>query len=156
MKLVLLTVETSKESWNQEALELYLKKISRFYEFEIQKLKSKSQARDQSELKKKSDSELILSKINKDDFVLLCDEHGRVFSSEEFSRKVQAILESGKRRFVIVVGGAYGASEELKKRANLTLSLSTLVMNHLVAQVVVLEQLYRAFNILKNIPYHND
>jgi 23S rRNA (pseudouridine1915-N3)-methyltransferase len=155
MKIVLFNLATAKEAWADEAARLYVKKISHFNIFEIQNLKPKKSSRDESAQKKKDESELILSSLTSDDFVILFDERGKNFSSEEFSKKLEMILSSSKKRAVFIIGGAYGVSDEVRQRAQLVVSLSPMVMNHLLAQTVALEQIYRAFTILKKLPYHN-
>jgi 23S rRNA (pseudouridine1915-N3)-methyltransferase len=155
MKFVLYNLATAKEPWADEASRLYSQKINHFNPFEIQTLKPKKSAREESALKKKEESELILSSLATADFVVLFDERGRSFNSLEFSKKIEAILMSSKKRAVFIIGGAYGVSDEVRARADLAVSFSPMVMNHLLAQTVALEQIYRAFTILKNIPYHN-
>ncbi|MFP5518420.1 MAG: 23S rRNA (pseudouridine(1915)-N(3))-methyltransferase RlmH [Bdellovibrionia bacterium] len=155
MKVVFLTVATAKEEWADQAIGLYLKKLNHFFPTEYRSLKPKKYSRDSSEIKKQEDSVLLLESISKDDFVFLLDEKGQTLDSLQFSKKIETVLMSGKKRIVFVVGGAFGVSEELKKRADLQLSLSKMVFNHLVAQVVVCEQVYRALTIKNNLPYHN-
>lgn len=155
MKFVLYNLATAKEAWADEAAKLYTQKISYFTPFEILQLKPKKSSREEAIQKKKEESELILSVLSKDDFVVLFDERGKVFNSMEFSKKVENILTSSKKRGVFIIGGAYGVSDEVRSRAQLVVNLSPLVMNHLLAQTVALEQIYRAFTILKNLPYHN-
>lgn len=156
MLLRLLTIETSKEPWLSECEAVYTKKINGFIAFDILKIKNKSQSRDNSELKKKSDSLVLLERIEDNDFVILMDEKGKNLSSIEFSKMLSQEIESSRPRILIVVGGAYGCSEDLKKRANRTLCLSPLTLSHLTAQAVVLEQIYRSLTIWRRIPYHNE
>lgn len=156
MKLILLICASAKEEWSEASKALYQKKISLFMSFEIKELKLKKSAREDKEWKKNSDSEAILAELRADDFVILFDERGQSFSSREFSNQIQKILNSGKKRLIFVIGGAYGVNEAVQSRAHLKVSLSKMVFNHLVAQTVVLEQIYRTFSILKNLPYHND
>ena len=80
---------------------------------------------------------------------------GRDLTSIEFSKQIEKIETSGKKRTVFIIGGAYGVSENVKMKVNLKISLSKFIMNHLVAEVVVLEQIYRAHTIINRIPYHN-
>ena len=75
--------------------------------------------------------------------------------SIKFSEHLNRILGSGKKQVYFLIGGPYGVSDEIKKRASLKVNLSPFTLNHLVAQVVLLEQIYRGFMILKNLPYHN-
>ncbi|MNT79848.1 Ribosomal RNA large subunit methyltransferase H [compost metagenome] len=86
---------------------------------------------------------------------MLFDERGSVFDSIQFSKKVENILGSSKKRAVFVIGGAFGVNESVRSRADLKVSFSPMVMNHLMAQAVGMEQIYRAFTIIKKIPYHN-
>lgn len=155
MKFVLYNLATAKEPWAEEAARLYTQKISHFSPFEIQTLKPKKSSRDEANQKKKEESELILSSLKADDFVVLFDERGKTFNSIEFSKKIESILASSKKRAVFIIGGAYGVTDEVRARAQLVVSISPMVMNHLLAQTVALEQIYRAFTILKNLPYHN-
>ncbi len=155
MKMILLKVETAHEKWSDLAENLYVEKLNHFHKFEIKNLKSPKNSRDNSEKKREQDSLLILKELTNDDFVILFDENGKVFSSLGFSKNLQQVLNSGKKRIVFVIGGSYGVSAQLQERAQLKMSLSSLTMNHLVAQVVAVEQIYRAFTILNHLPYHN-
>lgn len=156
MKLILLTCASAKEEWSEAARDLYQTKISRFISFEVKELKLKKSARDDQAWKKLTDSQAILAELKPDDFVVLFEEKGKALASREFSDQLQKTLNSGKKRLIFVIGGAYGVNEEVQDRANLKVSLSKMVFNHLVAQTVVLEQIFRAFSILKNLPYHNE
>lgn len=155
MKFFLYNLATAKEPWADEACELYKKKISHFVPFEIQTLKAKKSAREDADFKRKEESELILKNINSDDYVILFDERGSTFDSIQFSKKIENILGSSKKRAIFVIGGAFGVNEDVRKRADLKVCLSPMVMNHLMAQAMSLEQIYRAFTIIKKIPYHN-
>lgn len=156
MKLVLAYISGAKELYAEEAEAVFNKKIGHFLPFEILPLRSKSAARDQAEAKKRAESEIILSKINSDDCLWLFDERGRQCKdSIEYSTHLIRALESGKKRIVMVIGGPYGFTSELKMRAQVTVSLSPLTFNHPVARIVALEQTYRALCIWKNLPYHN-
>ncbi len=155
MKFILYNLATAKEDWAVEASELYRKKISFYMPFEIQSLKAKKSAREDADYKRNEESELILKSLSSDDYVVLFDERGSVFDSIAFSKKIENILITSKKRCVFIIGGAFGVNEDVRKRADLKVTLSPMVMNHLLAQVVSLEQIYRAFTIIKKIPYHN-
>lgn len=148
-------LESQKEDWALEAQALYSEKIKRFSDFEILKIKSPSIARDNKDYKVEEESKLILSKIKPDDYLALFDEGGKLFDSIEFAQNFKRMQESNPKRIIFLIGGAFGVSEEIKKRANQKLSLSKMVMNHHVALSVALEQIYRSFTIIKGIPYHN-
>lgn len=156
MKIVLLHVSSAREDWAEGAAALYVKKISGFFPCAEEALKPRKASRDDAEFKKKSDSDQLLGALKADDFVLLWDERGRSMDSRAFAKTVERALGSSKKRLVMVIGGAYGADEELKKRADLMVSLGPMTMNHLLAKTAALEQMYRALTILRGLPYHND
>ena len=154
-RLSLIALQTSKSPWCDQALEELRSRISPIIPFDILRIKSPSQSRDQKEKKIKLESELILKAIRQDDFLVLCDETGRALDSVLFSKNLVQWIESGKSRIVFLVGGAYGVHENVRSRANFRLSLSPLTFNHLVAQLVVAEQIYRGLAIWRRLPYHN-
>jgi 23S rRNA (pseudouridine1915-N3)-methyltransferase len=156
MKFFLVTCVSASEKWSTEAADLYQKKLKHFISFDLKELKIKKSGRDEKEYKIKSDSDALLEEIQSDDFIVLFDERGESLDSRKFSEKLNLILLSGKKRALFIIGGAYGVDDRVRQRANLKISLSKMVMNHLVAQTVALEQIYRGFTLLKNIPYHND
>ena len=99
----------------------------------------------------RAEAESLLKKVSENDYVLLLDENGTQLSSPAFSK----ILFSQTRDIVIIIGGAYGVEEAIKKRANFTLSLSKLVFPHQLVRLILAEQLYRAAMIHANHPYHH-
>lgn len=155
MKFVLLNLNTAKEKWADQAQELYLEKINHFIKFEAVSLKTDSLSRSQKEWRLQKESESIFKFLKEDDYLVLFDERGKTFNSVDFSKQINSILNSGKKRVIFLIGGAFGVHEDVRSRANLKISFSTMVFNHLVAEVVALEQIYRAFSIIKNLPYHN-
>lgn len=156
MKLAFVFVGGHKEDWLMRLASEYEAKLKPFCPVEIVRLKPTKLARGSSDQKRDDESGSILGAVKKDDVVVLCDERGEMPNSRKFSAKMVKLFERGRPRVVFVVGGAFGFSEELRKRADWTWSLSPLVFNHHVAQAVVLEQVYRGFAIWKNLPYHND
>src|SRR5690606_17078793 len=131
--------------------------ISYFYPTTRVAIKSKSKDRENSEDKKQAESEAILAKLQSGDTLILFDESGKNFkSSREFSENLVRVLESKSGRIVFLIGGPYGFTEALRKKAFARWSLSGLTMNHHIAQVAGLEQIYRALTIWKGLPYHND
>lgn len=155
MKFVLLTVSGSNPGWLKQAASDYSQKINPLMAFSIQELKAAGRSRDDKAAKVKAETEAILEWLTADDFVVLFDEKGKVFDSIQFSKQLNQALISGKKRTVFIIGGAFGVDESIRKRANQVLSLSGFVLNHHVAQLVVLEQIYRGLSILRNLPYHN-
>jgi 23S rRNA (pseudouridine1915-N3)-methyltransferase len=156
MRLRFLTFQTSRESWFEEARDLYVKKIGGFLPVDYQVVRSRSADRGGASEKLATESSEILRQVDDADYLILFDERGRSFrDSVEWARHFGRALESGKRRTTLVIGGAYGVDDRVRKRADLTVSLSPLTLNHRLAMVVALEQIYRALTIRKGIPYHN-
>lgn len=153
--ICLLSLNSANEKWMKEAISAYQTKLNKFSKFEKQELKPFVSSRDESSVKKERDSEILLKKISKEDYVILLDEKGKEFHSLSFAENLRKVFDLSKRRYVFVIAGPYGASESLKARAQLQISLSKLTMNHWVAEVVLLEQIFRSFCILNRIPYHN-
>jgi 23S rRNA (pseudouridine1915-N3)-methyltransferase len=156
MKLAFVFVGGAKEPWLEELTETYLAKLKPFVSLEIIRLKPSKQARESAQKKLAEETAELLRVLKKDDLLILCDERGEAVTSRKFSAKLVQFFERGRPRVVIMIGGAFGFSDEIRKRADWTWSLSTMVFNHHIAQAVVLEQTYRAFAIWKNLPYHND
>jgi len=155
MKVLLLNVATANEKWADEAVNLYAQKIAHFFPFEIKQLKSKKHSRESALAKKIEDSNILLGEILPGDFVVLFDEVGLKLDSLAFSKKIENVFNLSKKRLIFIIGGAYGVTEDLKNRADLQINLSPFTLNHLVAEVVALEQIYRAMTIIKKLPYHN-
>lgn len=155
MQMAVLCILSESPSWLKEIQAVYAKKIKPFGAFEVKELKPKKYGRDQADFKKSAESQMLIEQIKDQDFVVLLDEKGKDFDSIEFSKKLGRWQGSGKKRIVFVIGGAYGVSDEIKKRAQESVRLSSLTMNHWMAQAVLLEQIYRAFAIQKGLPYHN-
>ncbi len=155
MKWVLYDFKTAKEPWFDAAEQVYLKKIKPYGALEVLHLKTLKVDRDEFELKKNFEAKILSEKLSADDFIILLDEKGKKVDSLEFAKLISAATQSGKKRGVFIIGGAYGVSEDIKKRSHKMLSLSDLTMNHLVAEIMLLEQFYRALTIIHRIPYHN-
>ena len=155
MKILLLTAHASNPSWCDEALAEYSKKISFFANFEIKKIKTKKIERDAAELKRAEDSKSLLAAIESSDFVILLDEKGKNLDSVSFAQKFQQVIDQSHKKIVFVIGGPYGVDSSIRRRAQLTVSMSSWTFNHWIAQLALIEQVYRAFTIVKGIPYHN-
>lgn len=141
MEIEVRTLQISKTSWVHDVLHSYLKKTNHFLPIRFKMQKSEKD---------------FLRSVDAKDFVVVCDERGKAFSSKQFANQFNKILSSGKQKCVIVVGGPFGLPKEVIERANLSISLSHFVFNQEVALAVLFEQIFRAFTIINNHPYHND
>ncbi|MBK9293769.1 MAG: 23S rRNA (pseudouridine(1915)-N(3))-methyltransferase RlmH [Oligoflexia bacterium] len=155
MKVIFLTTTNKFPPWLDQLSEEYAKKISFWLPVELRNLATKNFSRQDKEHKLKAEEESFINFFKADDFVLLCDESGKNFNSIEFSKKIENILSTSKKRLLIVIGGAFGVGTQVKQRADMVLSLSNFVLNHHLALGVAVEQVYRAVTILKNVKYHN-
>lgn len=141
-----------------EALvEMYTKRLNRYVRFAVTTLPdvrtTKSMAPSRQ---KKSEGEMILRQIADGDCVALLDEHGEQMRSLEFAMWLQKRMNSGIKRLVMVVGGPYGFCDEVYARADAKLSLSKMTFSHQIVRAIFTEQLYRAFTIINNEPYHHE
>ena len=157
MKITLLTVGKTDVKWVKEGLELYASRLSHYIPFsvdEIPELKNVS-ALTKEQIKEK-EGELILRKIKAQDDVIILDEHGREYRSVEFSALLEEKISRGGRDIVFVIGGAYGFPPAVYARANSKISLSRMTFSHQMVRTIFVEQLYRAFTIIKGEPYHHE
>lgn len=156
MKLELWCIGKTFFSFVKEGEQEFEKRINKYLPFanQVIEVKAKSKAPD---VIKNLEGEKILSLLKPTDFLWLLDEKGKSFSSRKFATQLQTKFnDSGYKRIVFLVGGAYGFSDEVYQRANGKLSLSEMTYSHQLIRLIFLEQLYRAFTILNNEPYHND
>ena len=99
---------------------------------------------------------MILKNINTDDMVILIDENGKEYSTNEFSKFISNRIMDRTKNLIFIIGGAYGFSNGLKELFKMKISLSKLTFSHDLARLFFCEQLYRALTIVNNIPYHNE
>lgn len=157
MKIVLLTIGKTSERYLVDGIQHYQNRLKHYMPFEIIEIPNVKKAKNLSktELKKK-EGLLITQYIQSTDYVILLDDKGKTSSSLEFAQKLESWLNSGKKRLLFVVGGAYGFSDEIYSKASKKCSLSKMTFSHQMVRLFFSEQLYRAFTILKNEPYHHE
>jgi 23S rRNA (pseudouridine1915-N3)-methyltransferase len=107
------------------------------------------------EQQKKAEGDLILSQLNPGDDLILLDEKGKTFTSVMFSQWIEKQMNAGSKRIVFVVGGPYGFSKEVYDKCKFKISLSEMTFSHQMIRLIFVEQLYRAFTIIKGEPYHH-
>ena len=136
---------------------MYSKRLNHYVKFAITILPDVRNTRKLSESEQKRlEGEAILHLIVESDYLMLLDEHGAEMRSIEFAELLQRRMSSGVKRLVFVIGGPYGFSDRVYQRANGKLSLSKMTFSHQIVRAIFTEQLYRAFTILKNEPYHHE
>jgi 23S rRNA (pseudouridine1915-N3)-methyltransferase len=153
LKIKIISIGNKMPAWINEAFDSYISKLDR--DFTIQLIEIKPQKKfDSIEQKKLSEAEKILSHVDKE-FLIVLDEKGLQFSSQELAQKLKHWSEHFKH-ITFVIGGADGIHEDILHKANLTWSLSKSTFPHAFVRVLITEQLYRAHSILENHPYHRE
>lgn len=157
MKITLLTVGKTDRDWVKQGLDLYMSRLKHYIQFtltEIPELKNVSSL-SESQIKVK-EGELIMKQLRPSDDVILLDEKGKQYTSMEFSKLIQDKMTYSGRDIVFVIGGAYGFSQEVYDRAASKISLSKMTFSHQMVRTIFVEQIYRAFTIMKGEPYHHE
>ena len=155
MKIKLLVIGKTSDTFLASLILNYVKRIKRYINFEIIELNnSKLKKANFLEIQKKEGIK-ILEKISKEDQVFILDEKGKGFNSIEFSKFIENKTANSSKNIIFIIGGAYGFSEKIYSRSNTTISLSKMTFSHQIIRLFAVEQLYRAFTIINNHPYHN-
>ena len=156
MKFQFWTVGKNHEPFVKEGIDLFTKRISNYYPVEWNIISSPKNAGSLSETDlKKKEGEIITAIWQKEDYLVLLEENGKQLSSEELANFIQARANESKKNIVFLIGGAFGVSDEVKKRANFQWSLSKLVFPHQLVRLILAEQIYRACSINRNEKYHH-
>jgi 23S rRNA (pseudouridine1915-N3)-methyltransferase len=154
IKLIAIGKTDSKEL--QLLIDTYIGRLKHYIKFElciIPDIKnSKNLSEDQQKIK---EGELILKELKPTDQVIILDEKGKEYTSVGFSEFLQKKMNSGCKQLVLIIGGPYGFSEEVRKKAISKISFSKMTFSHQMIRLFVVEQLYRGFSILRNEPYHH-
>lgn len=136
---------------------MYTKRLNHYVKFAITTIADVRNTKKLSEAEQKRlEGEQILRLVAESDSVVLLDEHGAELRSIEFAELLQRRMSAGTKRLIFVIGGPYGFSEAVYQRANSKLSLSKMTFSHQIVRAIFTEQLYRAFTILRNEPYHHE
>jgi len=156
MTIKLLAVGKTDDKDLQKLIDQYVKRLKHYCKFKIEIIRDikKSKKMDEN-LQKQKEGELILAKTQVSDILVLLDENGKNFSSVGFSTWLQKQMNTGMKQLIFVIGGPYGFSDEVYQRANQKISLSKMTFSHQMVRLFFTEQIYRAFTILKNEPYHH-
>ncbi|MBT8191156.1 MAG: 23S rRNA (pseudouridine(1915)-N(3))-methyltransferase RlmH [Saprospiraceae bacterium] len=156
MKTRLIYQGKSGKNHFDKAEDMYLSRIKKYISFDIQQLQplKLSNALSVEEIRKKEE-EYFLKKLPTDSLIILLDEKGKSYNSSSFSKFLDKMTSFQSKKIIFVIGGAFGFSNSMKQRADHIVRLSDMTMAHHLARIVFLEQLYRAFTIIKGEPYHN-
>ena len=156
MNIKLIAVGKTDNPALQQLISTYEKRLSYYINFELQLLpdikNNKSLSEEQQKIK---EGELILSYVEPSHHLILLDERGKEYTSIAFADELEKKMNTGIKQLTFVIGGPYGFSQAVYQRANSKLSLSKLTFSHQMIRLFFVEQLYRAFTILRNEPYHH-
>jgi 23S rRNA (pseudouridine1915-N3)-methyltransferase len=156
MKIKLLVVGKTDQSYLQEGVSIYEQRLKHYIGFELITIPDLKKVKNLSEeQQKEKEGELILKQLSASDHLILLDEGGKTFDSIGFSGFIQQKANMGLKNLVFVVGGPYGFSKAVYQQANGKLSLSCMTFSHQMVRLFFTEQLYRAMTILKGEPYHH-
>jgi len=157
MKITLLVIGKTNKSFLIDGEQEYHKRLRKYIQFEKIEIPDLKNAKKLSETEiKKEEGKLILSKIQANGLVVLLDDKGKSYSSVQFADWIQDSLNRGYKHMTFIVGGAYGFSEEVYAAAQQKISLSKMTFSHQMIRLLFTEQVYRAFTILNNEPYHHE
>ena len=158
MKIKVVTVGKLKEKYLKDGITEYSKRISRFAKLEMIELadeKTPDKASDSENQKiLEIEGQRILSKVGDRDFVIVLAIEGKTLSSEEFSKQLEEASIKGFSTLTFIIGGSLGLAQDVKNRANLSVSFGLLTLPHQLMRLVLVEQIYRAFTIQQGSPYH--
>ncbi|AWH86194.1 23S rRNA (pseudouridine(1915)-N(3))-methyltransferase RlmH [Flavobacterium album] len=156
MNIRLLAIGKTDNKALQHLMDDYMKRLSFYIKFELEVIPDIKNAKNLSEAQQKEkEGEIILSKLSPTDQLILLDENGKSFSSVGFSEELQKKMNSGIKTLVFVIGGPYGFSQEVYTKAQGKISLSAMTFSHQMVRLFFIEQVYRAFTILRGEPYHH-
>jgi 23S rRNA (pseudouridine1915-N3)-methyltransferase len=157
MKIKLLAIGKTDNKNLIALIDEYQNRLKHYIKFELEIIPDIKNIKNLSEVQQKEkEGELILSKLQNTDQLVLLDDKGNAYSSIQFSQYLQKKMNSGIKQLVIVIGGPYGFSEAVYKKSSGKVSLSKMTFSHQMIRLFVVEQLYRGFTILKNEPYHHE
>ena len=157
MKITLLVIGKTDTAYLTDGINEYVKRLNHYINFEIEVIPDLKKSKNMSiEQQKNQEGELILAKNLSGKELHLFDENGKMFTSREFAGFLEKKMASGLKELVLVIGGPFGFSSKVYENAVSKISLSSLTFSHQMVRLMCVEQIYRAFTILKGEPYHHD
>ncbi len=156
MEIELLCIGKIDKTFWSEALKDYEKKINYYIKFSITYISKIKVSKKISPKKiKEEEAKMFFQKLRSSDEVILLDEKGKNFNSINFAEELEKIINNRKKKLIFLIGGAYGFSDKIYDKFSSQLSLSKMTFSHQMVRLFFCEQLYRAFTIINNHPYHN-
>ena len=157
MKIKLLAIGKTDDKNLNTLIDTYKNRLKHYIKFELEIIPDIKNAKNLSKnQQKEKEGELILGKLQATDQLVVLDEKGKEFRSIDFAKHLQKKMNSGIKQLVFVIGGPYGFSEAVYKKAQGKISFSKMTFSHQMIRLFVVEQIYRGFTLLKNEPYHHE
>ncbi len=157
MKIKLIAIGKTDDKSLQTLISSYEKRLKHYIKFEIDIIPDIKNSKNLTvNEQKEKEGDLILKRLQNTDSIVLLDEKGDTMRSVAFSKFLQKKMNAGIKQLVLVIGGPYGFSEKIYQKAKGKVSLSKMTFSHQMIRLFVVEQIYRAFTILKNEPYHHE
>lgn len=153
MKITIISIGKFENSPYKKIFEEYFKRIS--YKIELKEIDAKGSKNIELEKIKLKEAELINKNLSKGSFKICLDENGSQYTSIEFSKLLNSKFNEGSN-IDFIIGGAFGLDKEFLRKSNITLSLGKLTLPHIMARIILIEQIYRAESIIKGHPYHKE
>ncbi len=157
MKIILITVGKTDQQWLSDGIRQYTERLSHFCQFEFQVIPDIRNTRSmEASVQKEREGEQILKLLQPSDDVYLLDDKGLEMTSPQMAQWLEKRMSQSTKRLVFIIGGPYGFSPDVYNRVPGRLSLSRMTFSHQMVRLIFAEQLYRAFTILNNLPYHHE
>ncbi|WP_226038492.1 23S rRNA (pseudouridine(1915)-N(3))-methyltransferase RlmH [Aquibacillus saliphilus] len=158
MKISIIAVGKLKEKYLKQGIEEYIKRLGAYATIDVIEVPDEKAPENMSQadmnLVKQKEGDKIIAKIPSDAYVISLEIKGDMLSSEQFAKKIDQLAIHGKSKIVLIIGGSLGLSEQVQKRSDYAMSFSKMTFPHQLMRLVLLEQVYRAFRINRNEPYH--
>jgi 23S rRNA (pseudouridine1915-N3)-methyltransferase len=156
VKITLLVTGKTTGDYLKDGISLYSGRIKHYISFEIKVIPDLKNTKNLSAAQvRETEGKLAMEQINKADTLIILDERGELLNSEEFARFIEKKMISGCRNLIFLAGGSFGFSELVYGKASGIISLSKMTFSHQLIRLIFMEQLYRAFTIIKGEPYHH-
>ncbi|WP_156306969.1 23S rRNA (pseudouridine(1915)-N(3))-methyltransferase RlmH [Sphingobacterium endophyticum] len=157
MKITLICIGKTDDQHIVKGIEVYTKRLKHYVNFQIVNIPDIKNSKNLSESQQKEkEAQQLLKNISNQDFIILLDERGKEYSSMEFSAFLEKQMVSSVTHLVFMIGGPYGFDDTVYQRANSKISLSRMTFSHQMVRLFFVEQIYRAYTIMRGEPYHHE
>ena len=157
MRITLLQIDKTQDSYLAQGIDTYTKRLKNYAALEVATINVPKPVRQRSLNEQKTEeAKLIFNHVNDDDFLILLDDKGKEYTSLEFSKFIAQKQNASTKHLIFLIGGPFGFDPKIYERANFKLSFSKMTFSHQMIRLFFVEQLYRAYTILKGEKYHHE